>query len=192
MTPCDGENAVRFARKVIESETGKGSMPQIPDEGFDARSGVFVTLNTHPEHELRGCIGIPYPVMPLSMALEEAARSACHDPRFPDLSADEVDGVTVEVTILSEPVPICLPASELPSAIEIGRDGLMIAFRGRRGLFLPQVPVEQGWDTLEYLDMLCVKAGLPPGTWRMDDAEISSFRGEIFHEVSPNGEIMKG
>ena len=158
MAPCDGETAVRFARKVIESETGKGSMSQIPDEGFDARSGVFVTLNTHPEHELRGCIGIPYPVMPLSMALEEAARSACHDPRFPDLSADEVDGVTVEVTILSEPVPICLPASELPSAIEIGRDGLMIAFRGRRGLFLPQVPVEQGWDTLEYLDMLCVKA----------------------------------
>ena len=74
----------------------------------------------------------------------------------------------------------------------VGRDGLIIDYHGNRGLLLPQVPVEWGWDTEEYLAHLSMKAGLPPDAWTYRGARISSFRGEIFREVSPGGDIAEG
>lgn len=188
----DGISAVRFARSIVRSETGSpADRPPLPGS-FSEPAGVFVTLRTHPDGDLRGCIGIPYPVMPLRDALEEAARSACHDPRFPDLSPEEVGSVTVEVTVLDVPKVIECDGRDLPSRIVIGRDGLMISFRGRRGLLLPQVPVEQGWNQIEYLEALCMKAGLPAGTWRSEGVTVSSFGGRVFHETSPSGTVEEG
>lgn len=188
-----GEEAVRLARSAVDSEVLGGEVADVTDPRFGEPSGAFVTLSLHPSHDLRGCIGFPLPVMPLRRAIVEAARSACHDPRFPDLRAEELDRITVEVTVLTVPEPVRADSpEELADSIVIGRDGLIIELAGRRGLLLPQVPVEWGWGPREFLDHLAVKAGLPPDAWRHPSARINAFRGEIYHETSPRGEVERG
>lgn len=186
-----GESAVAFARLCIGSEVRGTSAPGTPPELSEPR-GVFVTVNQFPSGGLRGCIGYPYPVMPLGEAVDSSARSACHDPRFPDLSPSELDGVTVEVTILSVPEELVIrgPRSLL-DMVHIGEDGLIIEYHGRRGLLLPQVPVEQGWDVETFLCHLSMKAGLPPDAWEREGARIWSFGGEVFSETSPCGDIIR-
>ena len=157
----EGILAVKAARTSIEAET-QGIMPDVDlPVSFDRKSGVFVTINTYPSGDLRGCIGYPEPVFALKDALVHSAESACHDPRFMPLSFREAANCTVEVTILSEPVLMGCPKDDIPKNIVIGRDGLIIQFGRRRGLLLPQVPVEWGWDVNEYLEQICYKAGLP-------------------------------
>ena len=193
METDEGILAVKAARTSIEAET-QGIMSEIdlPDS-FDRKSGVFVTINTYPSGDLRGCIGYPEPVFPLKDALIHSAESACHDPRFMPLSFKESINCTVEVTILSEPVLMECPKEEIPKNIVIGRDGLIIQFGRRRGLLLPQVPVEWGWDVNEYLQQICYKAGLPADAWKLKDSMMMwTFTGEIFHETSPRGEIVRG
>lgn len=193
MDAKDGEFCVKAARMTIESET-EGREPTIdfPD-GFEKESGVFVTLKTYPDNELRGCIGYPEPFYPLKDALVFSAQSACHDPRFLPLAKSECGSVTVEVTILSKPEQIVVnDRKELPKKIEIGRDGLIIEFGRRRGLLLPQVPVEWGWGPVEFLENLCTKAGLPTDAWQLNESTIYSFTGEIFSEESPNGKVRCG
>ena len=188
----EGILAGKAARKSIEAET-LGLSPELDlPKSFDEKSGVFVTINTYPEGRLRGCIGYPEPAFMLKDALLYSAQSACHDPRFMPLSEREAANCTVEVTILSPPEEITCPKEEIPKDIVIGRDGLIIQFGRRRGLLLPQVPVEWGWDTNEYLEQLCAKACLPSDAWKLKDSTIWRFSGEIFHELSPRGEIVRG
>lgn len=194
MTSALGVEAVRLARGAVESEVlGRPMEPGVTDSRFDQPSGAFVTLNTYPDHGLRGCIGYPMPVFTLREAIENSGRAACHDPRFPDLEASELDGVTVEVTVLTVPEAIEAESPQgIVDSVEIGRDGLMMELMGRRGLLLPQVPVEWGWDRVQFLSQLSVKAGLPLDAWTHPNARISRFRGEIYHEVSPYGEVFEG
>ena len=188
-----GEEAVRYARGCIRSEVLRS--PRLKpggDPAFEEERGVFVTINTYPAGDLRGCIGYPYPVFPLAEAIRNSAESACHDPRFPDLGRDEVDNVTVEVTLLTPPEVLeAGTPEELVGKVVIGRDGLMMECRGLRGLLLPQVPVEWGWDARTFLQHLSLKAGLPPNAWTWDDARFWSFRGEVYAERSPGGEIER-
>ncbi|MFA6710650.1 MAG: TIGR00296 family protein [Candidatus Methanomethylophilaceae archaeon] len=188
----NGTIAVKAARKVIEAETeGKDTEVELPYD-FTAPRGVFVTVKTYPELELRGCIGFPEPVYPLEDALVHSARSACHDPRFPDLTAAEADNCVVEVTILTVPKLLDVKDREkLPETVVIGRDGLMIELGSMRGLLLPQVPVEWGWNAKQYLAQLSLKAGLPVDAWRYEKSSIYSFEGEIFSEKSPNGDVER-
>ena len=187
-----GRVAVRAARKSAEAETeGRQEGPEFP-EGFGRRSGAFVTISEHPSGDLRGCIGYPEPFLPLGEAIISAARSACHDCRFPPLTLREASECVFEVTILTPPEPIRFSsAEELLDKIEIGRDGLIISFMGRRGLLLPQVPEEWGWNREEYLSHLSMKAGLPMDAWKRKGISIDRFEGEIFAESSPNGEIIR-
>ncbi len=185
-----GKDIVSLARRSLEYEVGGGPAPAVPDDiRFGERSGAFVTLSEYPSGALRGCIGFPMPVFPLGEAVVQAARSACHDPRFPDLEAPELREITVEVTVLTVPERIRGSPSDIEGSIAIGRDGLIIDLLGRRGLFLPQVPVEQGWGVREYLENLGLKAGLPPDSWMDPRAVISSFKGEIWTETSPDGPV---
>ncbi len=138
-----GADAVRLARATVENEVLGGKVVMPGNSAFGERSGAFVTLNTYPDHGLRGCIGFPMPILPLGETIIEAARSACHDPRFPDLGKCELGGITVRVTVLTVPELIEVgDRDELPLRVVVGRDGLIIDCRGRRGLLLPQVPVE--------------------------------------------------
>jgi len=189
----EGKKAVVFARNIIEKYV-KNSKTIIADlEGvFNEKQGVFVTIHTYPEHDLRGCIGIPLPVMPLKEAIIQGAQSATRDPRFLPLNKDELDHIIIEVTILTKPalINVTKPQDYLIE-IEIGRDGLIVEQGFFKGLLLPQVPVEQGWDKEEFLSQTCMKAGLMPDAWFDKATKISKFSGQIFAEVKPRGEIKE-
>ncbi|RLF34435.1 MAG: TIGR00296 family protein [Thermoplasmata archaeon] len=189
----EGKKAVSFAREVIEEYVKNKTVPEIelPDV-FNEKHGAFVTIHTYPEYELRGCIGVPLPVMPLKEAIVEGATSATRDPRFPPLSPDELDNIVVEVTVLTEPELIRVDKpSDYLSEIEIGRDGLIVEQGFFKGVLLPQVPVEQGWDKEEFLSHTCMKAGLMPDAWFDKNTKIYRFSGQVFTETKPRGEIKE-
>lgn len=189
----DGRKAVQFARDVVEEYVkNKNISPSDIGETFDQKLGVFVTLHTYPTHDLRGCIGIPQPIMPLKEAIIEAGKSVTRDPRFPPLAEGEIDKIIIEVTVLTKPEPIEVSQpKEYLSAIEIGRDGLIVEQGLYKGLLLPQVPVEQGWDKEEFLSNTCMKAGLLTDAWFDDQTKIYKFSGQIFTEVEPKGDIKE-
>ncbi len=188
----EGVSAVKAARSIVDAHVhGRGPPALDLPASFDAPGGVFTTLKTHPGHDLRGCIGIPEPIMTLRDAIVRSAMSAAtEDPRFPRLTPGELDRVTVEVTLMTppEPVPVDRP-EELLEVVRIGVHGLIASRGGRRGLLLPQVPVEQGWDVEEFLNHTCWKAGLPVDSWRDGSTRFSWFTGQVFGEVEPRGEV---
>jgi len=182
------------AMSYIEDKTIIKPPRDTPEKLF-RKSGVFVTLNaTKPIHELRGCIGFPYPEEPLVTAtIKAAVFAATEDPRFPPVSLRELkDSVVVEVTALTEPQSLNTSnRRSIPEQIEVGRHGLIVSRGGDSGLLLPQVATEWKWDASEFLMNCCLKAGLPPDSWLLDGVEIKSFEGEIFEEVEPAGEIRR-
>ena len=136
--------------------------------------GVFTTL--HKNGALRGCVGYVLPACPLYRAVAETARAAAfNDNRFPPVTEEELPFLQVELSILTPPTPI------LPEQVEIGRHGLLVTQHGRRGLLLPQVPVEHQWDRITFLEQSCRKAGLPVDAWKKG-ATLHGFTAEIFGE----------
>jgi AmmeMemoRadiSam system protein A len=130
------------------------------------------------EEELRGCVGYILPTCPVFRAVAETARAAAFDDnRFPPVTPEEAPHLQIELSILSPARP--LPAEQ----IEVGRHGLLISGQGRRGLLLPQVPVERGWDRTTFLEQTCRKAGLPRDAWQKG-ATIEAFTAEVFGEKS--------
>ena len=153
---------------------------------------MFVTVLSQPRRSLRACIGYPEPMMPLAEAISASAEGAVHDPRFPTLTEAEVESCVFEVTVMTPPEEIIYDSEEeLKSQIVIGRDGLIIEHMRRRGLFLPQVPVEQGWDIDEYLGHLCQKAGLGYDDWHVGHPVFKKFSGEIYSEDVPHGTVAR-
>ena len=189
----DGKKAVIFAREVIESYIKKDAIISSDFKGiFEKKQGVFVTLHTYPENTLRGCIGIPLPVMSLQEAIAESARSATRDPRFNPLRENELNNIVIEITILTIPeiIKVNEPKDYLLN-IKIGKDGLIVENGFYKGLLLPQVPIEQRWNNKEFLSQTCMKAGLPPDAWLNEKTKISKFSGQIFKEEEPKGEIVE-
>lgn len=189
----EGIKSVTFARDVVEQFVKNKITTSVTlDESFNEKQGAFVTLRTFPNHDLRGCIGIPLPVMTLKEAILEGAKSATRDPRFPSLEERELDNIIIEVTILTKPELIEIKdTKDYLSKIKIGRDGLIVEQGFYKGLLLPQVPVEQRWDKETFLSHTCMKAGLNPDTWFDKNIKISKFSGQIFTEISPRGEIKE-
>lgn len=189
----EGTKAVQFARNIVEEYVRHHATPP-SNLGtlFQEKHGVFVTLHTYPDYDLRGCIGIPLPVMTLEEAIIESAQSATRDPRFPPLDEKELATIVIEVTILTKPEPIKVKQpQEYLSHIEIGRDGLIVEQSFYKGLLLPQVPVEQEWDKEEFLSHTCMKAGLLPDAWFDKATKIFKFSGQIFTETKPKGTIKE-
>jgi hypothetical protein len=187
----EGTLAVKTARKVIETYIRTNRVPQVQlPSSFDDPGGVFVTLKLR--EDLRGCIGYPYPDLPLRQALVEAAvHAATQDPRFPRVRAAELEHIYTEVTILSAPELLRAKAAERPKHIVIGRDGLIVEHGQYRGLLLPQVPVEHRWGVEEYLENACLKAGIMPDMWAEERTRVYTFTGQIFAEKAPGGEIAE-
>lgn len=153
----------RWSRGEDWSEGG----PTVADD--EAVGGLFVTLTRG--GSLRGCIGTMHEQGSVVEALREmTVQAAGGDPRFMPVRESEVADLDISVSLLGTPQPV----TDL-STIEIGRHGLILELDGQRGLFLPEVPVEEGWDLERYLQELCAKAGLPPGSWRQPKARLSSF-----------------
>ena len=136
--------------------------------------GAFTSLYLH--GQLRGCVGYVLPIGPVYRTVAETARAAAfEDTRFYPLKLAEAPDLRIELSILSVPKAI---ASD---AIEVGRHGLLISMGGRRGLLLPQVPVEHHWDRETFLEQTCQKAGLPRDAWKQG-ASIEAFTAEVFGE----------
>lgn len=187
LTQKEGKQALELARRAIEEYLASGRT--IEPEGlppvFSKNRGVFVTLNNrHEAHkELRGCIGRPYPVMPLGEAIIiSAINAATEDPRFRPVALDELDRIVMEVTVLTMPYRLEGKTRDLPGKIEVGRHGLIVQMGAYSGLLLPQVAVEYGFDAEEFLGQTCMKAGLFPDTWLDPDTQVFAFEGQIFQE----------
>lgn len=195
LTNIEGRAAVKLARKTIELFLSEERLPKPQELGFELspvfgeKRGVFVTLTE--KELLRGCIGHPFPDSTLEDAIMDSAISAAtHDPRFPPVEEDELDALVVEVTILTPPEKINVPAEELPEHIQIGKHGLIVKQGYCRGLLLPQVAPEYNMDSIEFLGHTCLKAGLSPDAW-LKGAEVSCFEGQIFKEKEPQGEVIE-
>jgi len=197
LTAEEGGFLVGLARTSIEAALGSSEKVTLDgvSEKLRIPCGVFVTLNKveGSSHSLRGCIGLPYPVKPLADAVAEVAVSAAlRDPRFSPVSKAEMDSIVIEVSVLTPPELLSVERpDQYPSLIEIGRDGLIVARGQNRGLLLPQVPVEWGWDAEEFLTQCCLKARLQPDAWLLPGTEISRFRAIIFAEDEPREEVKR-
>ncbi len=184
----DGKKAVEIARKTIELWVNekKRYEPKDYPKSFNEKSGVFVTIYTYPEKNLRGCIGFPEPVYPLIKALIDSAISATQDPRFEPLNKEELNKIIIEVSILTKPELIRVDnPKDYVKEIRIGRDGLIIRRGFFSGLLLPQVATEYGWNAEEFLSQTCVKAGLTPDVWLDDETKVYKFQSLIFSEDKP-------
>jgi hypothetical protein len=174
----DGAALVTLARAALDAAVRRQPAPAPPETAiFQRRAGAFVTLRKH--EELRGCIGQPEPGDPLGRVIVHCAGAAAlDDPRFPPVDVPELPSIALEVSVLTPLVSMADPQS-----IEVGRHGLVISRGGRRGLLLPQVPVEWHWSREEFLEQTCRKAGLPRDAWR-HGAEIFAFEAEVFDEAA--------
>ncbi len=189
-----GQYLVSLARQSIEGylADGRKVSPARADGALSEKRGVFVTLETHPSHELRGCIGYPMPIKELALSVVDCALSAAfEDPRFPPVESAELPKLVVEVSVLSVPEVLRVKRpEEYVKKIKVGRDGLIMHYGYSSGLLLPQVPVEWNWNEEEFLCQVCEKAGLPRNMWQSPSAKISSFGAQVFSEKTPGGEAV--
>lgn len=161
------ESAVRGRRLSYKPSTSSLSEPR----------GAFTTL--HLRRELRGCVGYVMPVYPLFQTVVETARAAAfNDNRFPPVTLNEVHELQIEISVLSPLRPIA------PEQVVVGQHGLVVSLGNRRGLLLPQVPIEWNWDRETFLGHTCRKAGLPMDAWKQG-ALLEAFTAEVFADPAP-------
>ncbi|MDH3976060.1 MAG: AmmeMemoRadiSam system protein A [Deltaproteobacteria bacterium] len=165
-----------IARKaVIDKVEGKEETPSRKLPGLERKGGAFVTL--HKKGELRGCIGIFESGLPLYKTIAAMAVSAAFkDPRFSPLQSCELEDIDFEISVLSP-----LRETKDIGEIEIGRHGIYVTKGGYRGVLLPQVAVEYGWDVETFLSRTCIKAGLSGDEWKRG-VKIEIFSAQIFAE----------
>jgi len=178
------------ARESIASKL-EGRQPRYSQEAAKSKvlqepCGAFVTLHKldkkggddSEERSLRGCIGSMTARLPLIETVRVMAREAAFgDPRFPPLEQSELGQCHIEISALS-PMSVCPD----PQQVKVGVHGLFLIRGGRSGVLLPQVPLEQGWNLQEYLDYICIKAGLPPKSYEAPDATLYTFTAVVFGE----------
>jgi AmmeMemoRadiSam system protein A len=184
LTEEDGRTLLDLARAALEAHVRGTPVPGTRVPGGGARlgvpAGVFVTLRL--DGELRGCIGSLDRLRPLREAVEAAAVAAAFgDPRFEPLAHDVLERVAMEVTVLGAPGPLD------PAGVRIGRHGLIVSRGARRGLLLPQVADERGWNVETFLAETCRKAGLESGAWRLAGTRVEAFEARVFREDGRDG-----
>jgi uncharacterized protein len=197
LTPEEGEALVRTARSSIDAHfSGLSYQPAAEvSSSLKEQRGVFVTLlDPFNGNNLRGCIGIPFPTRPLIEQVRIAAvEAATQDPRFEPVNLNEFESrIALEATVLSpmEPIWVKNPL-DLRENIVIGRDGLIVEGMCSHGLLLPQVAVDEDFDTEEFLSQCCLKAGLPPDAWLTGRVQVSRFQGQVFAEDRPKGRVVE-
>ena len=164
-----------LARRALVARVHREAAPDVPADLELVAFGAFVTVY-HRDH-LRGCLGTLDTRDPLARVIARLAGDVSHrDHRFEPIRRQELPDVTIDLSVLTPPEPV-----DDPAAIVVGRDGLIIEKGRRRGLLLPQVAPEHGWDCQTFLAQTCLKAGLPLDAWR-DGAVIYRFEAEVFGE----------
>jgi hypothetical protein len=181
LTDAEKAELLSVARKSVEYMIQKNE-PYAPlpsaSETLNREYGAFVTLTEN--GSLRGCIGYTAPIKPLFMTVRDTATlAALRDPRFSPVRASELPKLAYEVSVLS-------PLRRVTGIeqIKVGRDGLLMKNGDSEGLLLPQVPVEQKWDRLTFLEQTCAKAGMDPNCWKDENTDIFSFTAVVFNKKS--------
>ena len=172
------EEALRLARWCLKKVVLgiNEPKPHLGNSLFTEKRGVFITLKSG--GDLRGCIGTVEPVFTLENGIcEMAGGAATRDPRFPPVTAEELNKISIEISILTPPEEIIGP-----SEIEVGTHGLIVELGPFKGLLLPQVAVEERWEADKFLNYTCQKAGLPKDTWKAGDCKIFRFTATVFSE----------
>lgn len=183
-TSAQQTQLLRLARQAIAHylTTGEMLLPDVTDPALRQPAGAFVTLRQRPDGvtpkpaRLRGCIGHVEGERPLNQVVADMAiKAATQDPRFPPVSLTELDDIRIEISVLSPVEPL-----EDVDQLQLGVHGLVIVSGWRRGLLLPQVPIQFGWTREEFLTGICRKAGLEPDAWQT--AELFTFTTTSFEE----------
>jgi len=189
LTVNEGKKLIELARAAVEKH-------HVDVKGLDRqllqRKGVFVSVYSWPDKNLRGCIGFVNPEVSLWKAVQEAALSAAFaDPRFPPLKPEDLKQVVFEVSVLDEPKPIQVERpEEYEQKIEVGKDGLILEHPPFSGLFLPQVWMY--FDTVhEFLENLCYKASLTPDYIQHPNTKLLKFHAQVFAEQEPEGKVVE-
>jgi hypothetical protein len=175
LTTSEKKELLALARSAVETYVRENRVIESPTTNpkFATNKGAFVTLKER--GRLRGCIGYIEPVAPLDVTIiQTAIYAAVRDARFEPVSAAELNSLEYEISVLT-------PLEEVtnPSLIRVGKHGLVVEMNGRKGLLLPQVPVENGWNREEFLAQACLKAGLPEDAWKKG-ARLQSFEAIVF------------
>jgi AmmeMemoRadiSam system protein A len=178
ITPAERAAFLGLARQAIHAHLTHGPRPRLDAGTASARLGAFVSLHVH--GDLRGCIGHPHADLPLGEVIVRCAVSAAtEDPRFPPLTLGELQAANIEISVLG-PIEAVSDVNE----IEVGRHGLIVSEGYCKGLLLPQVATERGWDRGTFLGHTCLKAGLRRDAW-MTGAQIFRFEAAVFAEQQP-------
>lgn len=181
LTAADRAALLALARCAIEAALAGLAPPPLPREpGASLRRGAFVTLEEREANVLRGCIGHVAGDRPLGDVIRQVAVSAARsDPRFPPVTVEELSELRIEISVLDEPVRA--GPSDLCGLV-IGRHGLLVK-RGRaQAVLLPQIATEQGLGAEAFLNAVCHKAGLAPGSWRDPATQVFTFTADVFVE----------
>jgi AmmeMemoRadiSam system protein A len=178
LSPEDRKQLLEIARQALREASAGLVIEFSPflNERLHEPAGAFVSL--HRRGELRGCIGTFSRDRPLHRVVREmAVAAALEDPRFPPVRSDEIDSIDIEISLLSE-----LRRTE-PEFVVPGFHGVSVVVGEHKGVFLPQVATEAGWDREALLEQTCLKAGLPANAWRDPVAEVSVFTAEVFRDA---------
>ncbi len=180
LSEMDRNELLRLAREAIAAYLTRGEIPSPETESkfLLEQRGVFVSLHTRGTGALRGCLGEFQARRPLLESVTGmAVAAATRDPRFPAVTSAELPDLQIEISALTPLLPI------RPEQIRVGQHGLMIAREGKKGLLLPQVAVQYGWDREEFLGNLCLKAGLGKEAWQAAGTELLAFETEVWAET---------
>jgi AmmeMemoRadiSam system protein A len=182
---AERKRLLELARLALQEAVLHGALPQVQPETLPPSlleiRACFVTLTEH--GRLRGCIGHLAPQEALYRAVMENARNAAlRDSRFPPVQPAELDGIRIEISVLTEPQPLEFTSPEdLLSKLQAHQDGVILHLGDRRATFLPQV-WEQLPDKVLFLNRLAQKAGCGPSDWRLPGTKVETYRVEAFHE----------
>lgn len=180
LTKEEKQTLLQLARDTIELWVREKKRPPLPKmEGVLAEErGAFVTI--HKRGQLRGCIGNIIGYQPLIRTIQEmAVAAAAEDPRFRSVTPEELAEIDIEISVLSP-----LEKIKDTNKIEVGKHGVVISQGWCKGLLLPQVAAEQGWDRDTFLTHTCYKAGLPADAWKDPETNIEIFSAEVFGELA--------
>jgi AmmeMemoRadiSam system protein B/AmmeMemoRadiSam system protein A len=178
LSPSEKRTLLSFARGTLNRFFLTETVPLARNMSprLQVPQGAFVTLKKH--GDLRGCIGNMASTAPLGQTVGAMAMAAAfQDTRFTQLSPTEMKDIEIEISVLTPMKPL-----SHPEEIVVGRDGVVLRKGDKSGVFLPQVATEQGWNRTQLLDNLCLKAGLPTGSWKKD-AQLLAFQAEVFKEA---------
>jgi AmmeMemoRadiSam system protein A len=184
MLDTDKTELLKLARTTLETYLADGKIPpyQTSCAALLEQKGAFVSL--HQGDELRGCIGQLVGDRELYKIVQHCALSAAlEDTRFISVTRDEVDGLSIEISVLTPFRPI-----KDVNEIEVGKHGLYIVRGGHRGLLLPQVATQYRWNRTEFLKHTCLKSGLPESAWRDPQTVIYIFEAEVFSDEAVPGQ----